>query len=159
MSRPLHSRIINKLIDHIAASLLSGAVYMLMSNRHALDKLNAAIRADFDSKESFTYAKLEQHEYLNAVLQESLRLYPPAPDMLFRSTMEEAAIVAGKVVPPHTSVTMNQWAANRSIKNFYRAAEFLPERWLKHPPAEFQEDCRSVLNPFSIGARNCIGMK
>jgi cytochrome P450 len=121
--------------------------------------LTAAIRADFDSKGNFTFAKLEQHEYLNAVLQESLRLYPPAPDMLFRSTIEQAAIVAGNAVPPHTSVTMNLFAANRSSSNFYRPAEFLPERWLKHPPAEFQEDRRSVLNPFSIGSRNCIGMK
>jgi cytochrome P450 len=79
--------------------------------------------------------------------------------MLFRSTMDEAAIVAGKIVPPQTSVTINLWAANRSASNFYRPAEFLPERWLKHPPAEFQEDRGSVLNPFSIGSRNCIGMK
>ena len=132
---------------------------MLVSNPRALEKLTAAIRADFESTESFTYAKLEQHEYLNAVLQESLRLYPPAPDMLFRSTMEETAIIAGKIVPPQTSVTINLWAANRSTSNFHHAAEFLPERWLKHPPAEFQQDCRSVLNPFSIGSRNCVGMK
>jgi len=109
--------------------------------------------------QSFACAKLEQHEYLNAVLQESLRLYPPAPDMLFRSTMEEAAMVAGKIVPPRTSVTINIWAANRSTSNFHRPTEFLPERWLKDPPVEFREDRRSVLNPFSIGSRNCIGMK
>lgn len=130
-----------------------------MSNRRVLDKLTATIRADFETTEDFTYAKLEQHEYLNAVLQESLRLYPPAPDMLFRSTMEDAATVAGKIVPPHTSVTINLWAANRSASNFHRPAEFVPERWLKHPPAEFKEDRRSVLSPFSIGSRNCIGMK
>ena len=147
------------LIRVTAATLLSGAVYLLMSNRHVLDELTAAIRADFESTESFTYAKLEQHEYLNAVLQESLRLYPPAPDMLFRSTMEETAVVAGKIVPPHTSLTINLWAANRSTSNFHRPAEFLPERWLRNPLAEFREDCRSVLNPFSIGPRNCIGMK
>lgn len=148
-----------KLINCAAATLLSGAVYLLTSNRRILEGLTAAIRADFETLGDFTYTKLEQHEYLNAVLQESLRLYPPAPDVLFRSTMEEAAVVAGKIVPPHTSVTINLWAANRSASNFHRPAEFLPERWLKHPPAEFKEDCRSVLNPFSIGSRNCIGMR
>lgn len=147
------------LIGAVAATLLSGAIYLLISNRHALENLTSAIRADFQSKGDFTYAKLEQHEYLNAVLQESLRLYPPAPDMLFRSTMGENALVAGKIVPPHTSVTVNLWAANRSKGNFHRPAEFIPERWLKQPPAEFQEDNRSVLNPFSIGSRNCIGIK
>ena len=147
------------LIRVTAATLLSGAIYLLLSNRHALDRLTSTIRTDFESTNDFTYSKLEQLEYLNAVLQESLRLYPPAPDMLFRSTMEDSAIVAGKIVPPHTSVTINLWAAHRSASNFHRPAEFLPERWLRHPAVEFQNDRRSVLHPFSIGSRNCIGMK
>lgn len=159
MSGPPCLTVILKLINRSAATLLSGAIYLLLSNRNTLNKLTSAIRADFESTESFTYAKLEQHEYITAVLQESLRLYPPAPDMLFRSTMEEAAVVAGKIVPPQTSVTINLWAANRSTSNFHRPAEFLPERWLKNPSDEFREDRRSVLNPFSIGSRNCIGMK
>lgn len=150
---------VSVLTRHAAATLLSGAVYLLLSNKEALSRLTLAIRSDFDSADDFTSTKLEQHEYLNAVLEESLRLYPPAPDMLFRSTMKEPAVVAGKVVPPHTSVTMNLWAANRSQRNFHRASEFLPERWTESRPAAFEGDNRSVLNPFSIGPRNCIGIK
>lgn len=155
-SLPTAARI---LINIAAATLLSGAIYLILSNRHTLNTLTSAIRADFGSVEDMSYPELEQHEYLNAVLQESLRLYPPAPDMLFRSTMGGAAGVAGKVVPPHTSVTMNLWAANRSASNFYRPTEFLPERWLKDGPAMFDGDNKPALNPFSVGPRNCIGMK
>jgi cytochrome P450 len=104
--------------------MISGAIYLLLSNQDTFSMLTSAVRADFESTEDMTYTKLEQHEYLNTVLHESLRLYHPAPDMLFRSTMEEAAVVAGKVVPPHTSVTMNLWAANRSASNFHRPTEF-----------------------------------
>jgi cytochrome P450 len=147
------------LIDVVAATLISGAVYLLLSNQGTLSMLTSAVRAEFESTEDMSYSKLEQHEYLNAVLQESLRLYPPAPDMLFRSTMDEVAVVAGKVVPPHTSVTMNLWAANRSARNFHRPKEFLPQRWLKNPPAAFNADNKAALNPFGIGPRNCIGMK
>jgi cytochrome P450 len=147
------------LIDVVAATLISGAVYLLLSNQDSLSALTSAVRADFESTEEMTYTKLEQHGYLNAVLQESLRLYPPAPDMLFRSTMEEAAVVAGNVVPPHTSVTINIWAANRSASNFHRPTEFLPQRWLKNPPAAFKAENKSAFNPFGIGPRNCIGMK
>jgi cytochrome P450 len=147
------------LINCVAATLICGAIYLLLSNQDTLSMLTSAVRADFESIEDMTDTKLEQHEYLNAVLQESLRLYPPAPDMLFRSTMEETAVVAGQVVPQHTSVTMNLWAANRSASNFHRPTEFLPQRWLKSPPAAFNADNKSALNPFSIGPRNCIGMK
>jgi cytochrome P450 len=139
--------------------MISGAIYLLLSNQDTLSMLTSAVRADFESTEDMTYTKLEQHEYLNAVLHESLRLYHPAPDMLFRSTMEEAAVVAGKVVPPHTSVTMNLWAANRSASNFHRPTEFLPQRWLNYPLAAFNADNKAALNPFCIGPRNCIGMK
>lgn len=106
-----------------------------------------------------TGVRLQKHDYLNAVLKESLRLYPPAPDTLFRSTATEAAIVAGRVVPPGTSLTVNLWAAHQSPKNFHRPEEFLPERWLSNAPAEFDNDDKNVFKPFSVGPRDCIGKK
>lgn len=124
-----------------------------------LEKLTSTIRGEFPSTETFTYSSLQQHEYLNAVIQESLRLYPPAPDSLFRSSMTESVVVAGEVVPPQTCLTMNFWAANRSANNFHRPQEFLPERWLKDAPTEFRDDNKSVLKPFSIGPRDCLGKK
>jgi cytochrome P450 len=93
------------------------------------------------------------------VLKEALRLYPPAPDMLFRTTTTEPANIAGQIVPPHTSLTINLWAAHRSSRNFHRPAEFLPERWLEDAPAEFRKDDREVFRPFSIGPRDCLGKR
>jgi cytochrome P450 len=93
------------------------------------------------------------------VLKEALRLYPPAPDMLFRTTTSEPAIIAGQTVPPHTSLTINLWAAHRSSQNFHRPAEFVPERWLDDCLAEFRNDDRAVFNPFSIGPRDCLGKR
>lgn len=143
----------------LAATLISGAVYLLLSNPSILEKVTSAVRSDFTSPQEFTGVRLQQHEYINAVLKESLRLYPPAPDMLFRSTASEGAIIAGEVVPPHTSVTMNIWAANYAPENFHRPNEYLPERWLKSAPAEFDRDDKAVFKPFSMGPRDCIGKK
>lgn len=117
------------------------------------------IRKDFSSIENLSSAQLQQYEYLNAVLKEALRLYPPAPDSLFRTTANEPAMVAGQMVPPHTSLTMNLWAAHRSPDNFHRPTEFLPERWMEAAPAEFHKDDRAVFHPFSIGPRDCLGKK
>lgn len=36
--------------------------------------------------------------------------------------------------------------------------EFIPERWLDSD-SRFQNDKREVLQPFSLGPRNCIGKK
>jgi cytochrome P450 len=79
--------------------------------------------------------------------------------MLFRTTTNEPATIAGQTVPPHTSLTVNLWAAHRSPANFHRPTEFLPERWLANAPAEFHRDDRAVFHPFSIGPRDCLGKK
>ena len=70
-------------------------------------------------------------------------------------------MIDGRVVPPHTSVTVNLWAAHRSASNFHRPNDFVPERWLAGDacPAEFRGDDRGAFNPFGVGPRNCIGMR
>ena len=142
-----------------AATLMSGLVYLLLTNPGTLQKLTSVIRRDFPVLTGMTFLELQKHEYLNAVLSEALRLYPPAPDSLFRVAPAEGGIVAGQFIPPDTSVTVNLFAAFRSPLNFYRPEEFIPERWLKTCPTEFQSDKRSVFQPFSIGTRSCLGKK
>lgn len=134
-------------------------MYLLLRHPDVLHKLTDAIRHDFPEKSDLTNVRLQHHEYLTAVVKEGLRLYPPATDFLFRVTGDESAVVAGRVVPPHTSLTMNLWAAHRGPDNFHRPMEFIPERWLKDAPAEFDGDDRAVFKPFSYGPRDCIGKK
>ncbi|KAI1340957.1 isotrichodermin C-15 hydroxylase [Xylariaceae sp. FL0016] len=139
------------------ASLLSGALFLLTENPATLQKLTGIVRGGFASPSDLTLLKLQGHEYLGAVLHECLRLYPPAPDGFMRRTDERGAIVAGEIIPPHTSMSVSLYAATRSESNFHRAGEFLPERWLKDCPPEFAGDDRAVAKPFSYGPRDCLG--
>jgi averantin hydroxylase len=50
---------------------------------------------------------------------------------------------------------MQQYASNRLDSNFHRADEFLPQRFLGD--VEFADDNRAILQPFSVGLRNCVG--
>lgn len=140
------------------ATLLSACLYLLCRNPERMQKFTDIIRSEFASNSDLTLRNLKGHEYLNAVLEEALRLFPPAPDSLFRRTVEPAVVV-GQLIPPNTSLTMNLWAANRSPRNFHRPEEFLPERWLKDCPPEFTSDDRAVAKPFSFGPRDCIGKR
>ena len=58
-----------------------------------------------------------------------------------------------------TQVSVNSWTLYHDPALFARAEEFIPERWLEPPsrPKDFDGDQLSVVNPFSLGARNCIG--
>jgi cytochrome P450 len=113
--------------------------------------------------------------YCRAVLQETLRLYPPA--FTTQRCLQKAVTLAdGYVVPAKTMVLAPIWSIHRSEHNFLRAGEFLPSRWVKRDGdgnwqtrsyKPDQEDCClpgevPAANPeaffaFSGGARSCPG--
>ncbi|KAI0855789.1 cytochrome P450 ClCP1 [Xylaria cubensis] len=139
------------------ATMITGTVYLLITNPSVLSKLTESIRSNFPNESDLTNARLKQNEYLDCVLKEGLRLYPPTPDKLFRTTKDRSVIVAGRIVPPQTSITVNLWAAYRDPTNFHKPLEFIPERWMKDTPPEFMDDDKTVFKPFSVGPRDCIG--
>ncbi len=47
------------------------------------------------------------------------------------------------------------YAAYRSHTNFKDPDTYIPERWLNDP--RYQSDKKAVFQPFSVGARSCIG--
>jgi cytochrome P450 len=44
-----------------------------------------------------------------------------------------------------------------SPKHFSEPESMIPERWLDDP--RFESDAKAALQPFSVGARDCIGKK
>lgn len=137
------------------ASLLSGVTYHLLTNRSILAKLTDEVRNAFKKESEITMISVNSLEYLLAVLNEALCIYPPVPGNLNRITPPEGCMVAGRFIPGNTYIAVNQWAASHSSANFKRLYDFIPERWMGAP--EFKEDKRRVVNPFSVGPRNCIG--
>lgn len=56
-----------------------------------------------------------------------------------------------------TLVENDMWAMHYDPKYFTQPHDFIPERWLGD--ARFNSDRLDAVKPFSIGPRNCIGMK
>jgi aspirochlorine biosynthesis cytochrome P450 monooxygenase len=140
------------------ATLLAGAFYLLLTNPKYFDQLTDEIRTTFKHESDITMQSTASIPFLQAVLQESLRLYPPAPNTFPRETPEPGEIVCGRFVPAKTAVGVHQWAANRSSQNFYLPDDFIPERWMG-TDERFENDKRDAAQPFSYGPRNCIGQK
>ena len=82
------------------ATLLSGATYYLLKNPAVLEKLKAEVRGRFQSADDINVVSTGQLQYLHAVLEESLRRYPPVPFRLPRRTGSEDEIIDGHTVPP-----------------------------------------------------------
>ncbi|KAB8233940.1 cytochrome P450 [Aspergillus alliaceus] len=136
------------------ATLLSGCTFYLLTHPLVYEKLANEIRGAFDYEDEITLLALGKLPYLQAVLEESLRMYPPVPAILPRTVPKGGAAVNGEFVPEGTSVTMAIFSAFRSPSEFTDPDSFIPERWLKDSPYKCQKE---ALQPFSYGPRNCIG--
>ncbi|KAH0349680.1 benzoate 4-monooxygenase cytochrome P450, partial [Aureobasidium melanogenum] len=137
------------------ATLLSGLTYYLLINPDKLAKLVAEIRGSFTSESDITVDALAELPYLNACIEEGLRMYPPVSGSLPRKVPAEGATIAGTWVPGDVSVAVNQRAIYQSTTNFRSPASFVPERFLGDP--KYANDNFAALQPFSVGPRNCIG--
>jgi len=60
------------------ATFLAGVTYYLGHNQAALHRLQVELRSNFEILEEITSKQLMNCEYLNAVVEEGLRIYPPA---------------------------------------------------------------------------------
>ncbi|KAI9743666.1 MAG: hypothetical protein M1818_002982 [Claussenomyces sp. TS43310] len=141
--------------DLQTATVLSGVTYHLLMHPEIYEKLKTEIRTTFQSAEEIETASLAKLEYLNACLEEGLRMFPPAPTALPRVSPPGGGMVCGNFVPEKTIVGVCSWAANHSAQNFADPDTYTPERWLGDP--RFERDHKKASQAFSYGPRNCIG--
>ncbi|KAJ6052897.1 hypothetical protein N7499_004030 [Penicillium canescens] len=137
------------------ATILSGATYLLLKNPNALAKLQREVRTAFNSDEEINMDTCSQLRYTQAVINESLRVFPPVPIGLPRFVDAQGETIDGHWVPGGTVVSVAPIATFHSESNFKHADQFIPERHLGDP--SFASDNKDALQPFSVGPRNCIG--
>ncbi|KAJ5776043.1 uncharacterized protein N7511_001054 [Penicillium nucicola] len=138
------------------AALLSGCTYYLLRNRDKYERLLREIRGAFNSLSDINLSSLVDLPYLNAVLTEAMRVYPPIPSMLPRIVPEGGAIINDKFVPGNVSVSVSLFSAFNAASHFKNAESFIPERWLADSTG-FENDNKDAFQPYSYGPRNCLG--
>ncbi len=138
------------------ATLLSGLLYTLGLHPDITRKLVVELDANFNSPQDLDMTKLANLTYLNAVLEEGLRIYPPSAFNQARVVPAQGGTICGKFVPPGTSVGVATWAASRAVSNWTRPEEFIPERWIGEG---LPGDDRKSMQPFLLGPRGCLGKK
>lgn len=98
------------------------------------------------------FSDLAALPYTDAVIKESMRLYPPAWS-LARTVMSDIEL-AGYTVPKGANIVMSQWIMHRDPKYFPDPEKFVPERWLGE---KLRKLPRFAYFPFGGGPRQCIG--
>ncbi|KAL2065351.1 hypothetical protein VTL71DRAFT_3021 [Oculimacula yallundae] len=142
---------------------LAGTTYYLLKTPEAFTIVVEEVRKAFETEDEINFLNCaERLPYMQACLQEGLRIYPPGPVAAPRKTpRDKVTIIGGYEIPAWTGVGVHALSASHSPSNFYLPRSFLPERWL--PPAQndpgspFRNDKRGASQPFSLGPRNCLG--
>lgn len=136
------------------ATTLTGLMYYLSQNPHCLKRLQDEVRSAFAKKEDITADATTRLPYLNAVINETLRIYPPVPFGLKRES--PGAFVGKYYVPAGTVVSTDPWITTRDAALWRDGDAFHPERWLDEGFGV--DDVRDAFNPFSLGPRGCLGI-
>ena len=93
--------------------------------------------------------------YLEAVVLETVRMYPVAPLGVPHETMEDMS-VAGYVIPKKTLTVSNQMAILHDPAHWTDPYEFKPERFLCESDTKLAPRNQSFI-AFSLGHRVCLG--
>ncbi|KAI6216510.1 hypothetical protein M3Y95_01272500 [Aphelenchoides besseyi] len=125
------------------AHAISWTIWCLATNPSAQDRLYVELSENTNLRES---------KYLDAVIKESMRLYPPVP---FVERQLKAEMQIGKHrLPRGSNVVIPQLLLHHNEKIFNDHWSFDPNRFLNdrvYPPTSYL--------PFSAGLRNCIGQR
>jgi cytochrome P450 len=133
------------------ALALAWTWYLLARHPQAEERLAAEAREVLGDRPA-TADDMPRLAFAVAVVQESMRLYPPAY-LLGRETLGELEL-GGYRLPRGTTVFMSQWVVQRDPRWFDRPDEFVPERWLGGLAKRLP---KFAYFPFGGGPRLCIG--
>ncbi|HLW44357.1 MAG TPA: cytochrome P450, partial [Candidatus Acidoferrales bacterium] len=133
------------------ATALAWTFYLLAQNPRAESEMLAELRAVTPGRAP-TYEDLPKLRFTEAIVRESLRLYPPAWAM-GRQAIEDC-VIGGYEVPRNTTIYMSQWVVHHDARYFDEPEQFRPERWMDSLQKALP---RFAYFPFGGGPRVCIG--
>jgi cytochrome P450 len=148
--------------DNISAFFLAGhdtttsslgwLVSILASHPDVQQKARQEILEKFPGE--VTFDSLKELKYIDGLIKEGLRFYPPAPNISVRKSAVDT-VVGNVRIPAGTSIEMNVISIAHNPKIWGDPENIRPERWYSE---NITKEQRNAWMPFSVGPRICIGM-
>ncbi|XP_023210866.1 cytochrome P450 4C1-like isoform X1 [Centruroides sculpturatus] len=107
-----------------------------------------------DIDKSITCEELRKMKYLECVVKESIRIYPPVPFILRKNPSDLK--VGDYILPANSSLVINIYGIHHNPTVFVNPEVFDPDRFL---PENCEKRHPFAFVPFSAGPRNCIGQR
>ncbi|XP_031247057.1 cytochrome P450 3A25-like [Mastomys coucha] len=136
------------------SNALSFIMHTLATHPDVQKKLQHEIDAVLPNKAPATCNGLGEREYLDMVIDETLRLYPVAAK-ISRLSKKDAEI-NGVFIPQNTKVAVPLFLLHQDAEYWPEPEKFCPERFSKENKDRINP---YVYMPFGNGPRNCLGMR
>lgn len=133
------------------ANALAWTFYLLAQNREIEAKLRAEINAVLGERLP-SIVDLPKLPYLEMVIKESMRLYPPA--WITTREVVETIALGGYTIPQGSLVMTSMYALHHDPRYWDKPEQFQPERF---SPANEANITKYAYFPFGGGPRVCVG--
>ncbi|KNG90019.1 hypothetical protein ANOM_001587, partial [Aspergillus nomiae NRRL 13137] len=121
--------------------------------RRPQDELDDAFPGEMPEDWVADFRTVESLPVLNAIVRETMRFRPTSATGLERVTPKGGKVVAGRLLPEGTLMSVPTFNIHHSPTAFKDPEQFRYERWLDDGASKLFES----FVPFSIGPRACIG--
>ncbi|OAQ97358.1 hypothetical protein LLEC1_01283 [Akanthomyces lecanii] len=141
------------------ATAIQATILHIITSRDAYSRLKREIATAAEKgriSTPVTNAEAQSLPYLQAVILEGLRMFPPAA-ALYPKVCDTDEVLCGVSIPAGTNVAWSPWTIMRNRDVFGRDADlFRPERWLGASKTKAME--QTVMMAFASGSRwECLG--
>ncbi|XP_009602679.1 cytochrome P450 76A2-like [Nicotiana tomentosiformis] len=137
------------------SSSVEWALTELLRHPEAMAKVKEELSKVVGPNKKFEESDIDNLPYMQAILKESLRLHPPLPFLIPRSTIQDTKFM-GYDIPKGTQVLVNVWAIGRDPECWDDPMSFKPERFLGSKIDVKGQNYE--LMPFGAGRRMCVGL-
>ncbi|KAL4583644.1 hypothetical protein LXL04_008225 [Taraxacum kok-saghyz] len=138
--------------------MLTWVLSLLLNNHNSLRKAQEEIDKVVGKDRQINESDITNLVYLQAIVKETLRLYPAGRLGGMREFTEDCT-VAGYHVPKGTWLMVNLWKLQQDPEIWSEASEFRPERFLGGNLKNIDvKGTNFELIPFGAGRRSCPGM-
>lgn len=137
------------------ASALATTIYHFARNPSIAETLRKELAShNLRSPTGLQPDMLRGLSYLNAVIDESLRIRPPVLGSVYRETSSDGLQVDDISIPGGVTVLTPMYAIQTSPKAYVDPLEYMPERWTTRPELVLD---KAAWFPFLLGPYGCIG--
>lgn len=141
--------------DNTTSTMVT-ALAALLANKSALKKVLDELDTMVGKNRLVEESDMKNLVYLQAVIKETFRLYPPAELNVPHEAVKDCQI-QGYHVPAGTQVLLNIWKLQRDLNAWPDPFEFKPERFLTMSSVDVRGH-HFQLVPFGSGRRACPGI-